>query len=225
MVDATLPARGPEHRPAQDPLTGAARPERRPAAPAPLQVPDPAALRRWRAGSRRFHRGAFLTESGAAAAAMYILRAGYVRVFRITPAAAEVTAAVLGAGEVVGVSALVGEDTWHAYSEALTPVDAWALPRCYLPELLREDSDLRLFLANALVRRLAFERGLLEDVALRTVGERARRVRTRLESVNGLPPRLTTELLAKLVAARRETVSRTASHAAGSRDSAPGPLE
>jgi len=159
---------------------------------------------------RRFARGALLTTAGGPAEALYVLRRGHVRVYRLTEAAAEATTAVLGPGQLVGLSALLGQPEYHTFAEALTPVEAWVLPAARLADHLAQHPALAEFLVDALVRRLSFEMSLLQAVTFQPVASRVSTVLGRLGMVNGgdRPPRLTKEVLAELVAARRETVSR-----------------
>jgi CRP-like cAMP-binding protein len=180
-------------------------------APEILSTPSDEDAKRWRAGLHRFPKGDYLTEAGGAAEALYIVRSGHVRTFLLDARAEEVTTAILGPGQVIGIAALLGHPAWYSFAEALTPVEAWALPACYLAEQMRTHPDLQTFLLYALMRRLAFEASLLGDIALRPVGERAASVQQRLALVNGHPPRLTRSLIAELVGARRETVSRAGS--------------
>ena len=103
---------------------------------------------------RRFARGALLTTAGGPAEALYVLRRGHVRVYRLTEAAAEATTAVLGPGQLVGLSALLGQPEYHTFAEALTPVEAWVLPAARLADHLAQHPALAEFLVDALVRHL-----------------------------------------------------------------------
>jgi CRP-like cAMP-binding protein len=160
---------------------------------------------------RRFSRGTLLTTLGGPADALYVLRRGHVRVYRLNEAATEATTALLGPGQIVGLSALLGEPEYHAFAEALTPVEAWVLPVARLAEQLAQRPGLAELLVNALVRRLGFEMSLLHAVAFQPVAARVSTVLDHLAMVDGgARPRLTKEMLAELVGARRETVSRIA---------------
>jgi CRP/FNR family transcriptional regulator len=153
--------------------------------------------------------------AGGPAQALYVLRHGHVRVFRLNDAAAEATTAILGPGQPVGITALLGAPEYHDFAEALTHVEAWVLPAARLGEQLAQHPALGELLIRALVRRLSFETSLLQATTFEPVASRVSTVLGRLSLVDGGErPRLTKEVLAGLVGARRETVSRAA----------PGPL-
>jgi CRP/FNR family transcriptional regulator len=181
---------------------------------------------------RQVARGALLIAAGSPAEALYVLRRGHVRVYRLNEAAAEATTAVLGPGQAVGLSVLLGEAEYQDFAEALTPVEVWVLCASRLSEQLTQHPALAAFLADALLRRLSFEVALLHAITFEPVASRVVTVVGELGLVDGgVGPaaggdglRLTRELLAALVGARRETISRTrSSRLAGVQPVADGP--
>lgn len=166
-------------------------------APAPFAVP------------RRFGRGTCMVEAGNPALTVYLLRSGHARTFLLAETGRETTTAVLGPGQLVGISPLLGHPVYHAFAEALTAVETWALPADRLLEWLPRDPALLDLVVRALGRQLALAEALLRNVALLPVAERIPDALARLEvCLGGEQPRLTRENLAALVGARRETVSR-----------------
>jgi CRP-like cAMP-binding protein len=150
--------------------------------------------------------------AGFPAEAAYLIRRGQVRVFLADEDGRETTTAVLGPGHFVGVSALLADPTHHAFVQALTPLDVWVLPAAPLRAHLARDPALLATICAAVSHRLALSAGLIGDVHLRPVDERLDAVRDRLAPcLGGEPPRLTREELARLVGARRETISRAVS--------------
>lgn len=158
---------------------------------------------------RQFSRGALLAEAGAEASTVFLIRRGQARVYLLHETGRETTTAVLGAGQVVGLAPLLGLTAYHAFVEALTDLDAWAMPARRLQEHLPSNAQLLHAILLALGQRLALSEGLVRDVALLPMAERLPDVLGRLQGMlGGDGPRMTHELLGGLVGARRETVSR-----------------
>jgi CRP-like cAMP-binding protein len=164
------------------------------------------------ASLRRFPRGAYLAMAGLPASHLYLIRRGVVRI--LVPdrePGREATTALLGPGQVVGIAGLLGGPTYHASVLAESAVEAWALPVARVAAALPDDRRLALTLLTALGERLGLTRAVLADSVLLPVSARIPDVVARLGSCadgDGAP--LTRKLLATLIGARRETVSRIA---------------
>lgn len=158
---------------------------------------------------RTYQRGAMLTCIGDPASVVYLVQAGHIRVFRCGEAGRETTTAILGRGQLVGIEGLVGREVYGSFAQAITPAEVWAMPvERLLPSLGDDPTLLRLFVSS-LSHRYGLTQVLLRDVALNRVAERIPAVLARLEPcLGGEKPRLTRELLAGLVGARPETISR-----------------
>src|SRR5687767_14669993 len=78
--------------------------------------------------ARSFARRSLLVEADSPARTVYLVRAGQVRVFLLREDGQETTTAWLGPGQIVGIAPLLGRHTHHAFVEALTDVEAWAIP-------------------------------------------------------------------------------------------------
>jgi CRP/FNR family transcriptional regulator, cyclic AMP receptor protein len=160
------------------------------------------------AGLRRFARGASLVRADEPAHTVYLLRRGEVRLYLLTEDGRETTTAVIGPGQVVGISALLGRPIYHGFAEALVATEAWSLPADRLLRHLPTDRVLLGLLVGALARRLAQEVSLVGEVALLPVGQRLADLQARLTSELGHQPRLNKRALAELIGARPETLSR-----------------
>jgi len=160
---------------------------------------------------RRFRRGAFIVHGGGRAETVYLVRSGHVRVFLPSESGDEITCIVLGPGHVFGLAALLDLPVYHGFAEALTPVEAWALPADRLREQLPRDRGLLNLVVESLGRRLTLGQALLRGAALLPVAQRLQDLRDWLAPcLGGEQPRLTQELLGELVGARPETVCRAA---------------
>ena len=166
-----------------------------------------------RPGTRRFRRGALITEPATPAQWIYLIRGGCVRTFLLHDTGTETTTSLLGPGQLTGIAALLDLPSYHCFAQAQTAVEAWAIQLSTLRGALAREPQGWTLLASALAERLAWAESHLRDVALLPVPRRVRNLRARLaDDFAGQPPRLTHETIASVVAARRETVSR-AQHA------------
>jgi CRP-like cAMP-binding protein len=162
---------------------------------------------------RLWTRGSFLAMAGAPATKVVLITSGLTRV--IVPdyePGREMTTALLGPGQIVGVTALTGAPAYHSSVLAVTRVEGWAMPADQVMDAIAEDPVLARHVLKALSNRLGLTRGLLGDMVLLPVAQRIPGVMARLSSCSGGgEPHLSRKLLASLIGARRETVSRAAS--------------
>jgi CRP-like cAMP-binding protein len=161
------------------------------------------------AGLRRFARGATLVRADEPAHTVYLVRRGEVRLYLLTEDGRETTTGVIGAGQIVGISALLGRPIYHGFAEALVATEAWSLPADRLLRHLPTDRVLLGLIVGALARRLAQEVSLVGEVALLPVGQRVADLQARLSSELGHEPKLNKRGLAELIGARPETLSRS----------------
>jgi CRP/FNR family transcriptional regulator, cyclic AMP receptor protein len=154
---------------------------------------------------RRFTRGEYLTSAGAATEAVYLLRRGHVRIFILSPDGQESVTAVLGPGHLVGIGALLGRATHHAFAQALSTVDTYVLPSTTLQARMLSDSAVLGLVMGGVAQRLALEQALLRDAVLLPGSERLRDVAVRLPRADGT---MTAATLAGLLGLRPETLSR-----------------
>jgi len=165
------------------------------------------------AARRRFPRRSFLVQAEASAEVVYLISRGFVRVYRLAEDGRETTTALLGPGHLVGIAPLLRRSTHRVFAEALTAVEGWELPAPDLLARLPHDRALLRLVSGALAQRFAVAQGLLRGVALLPVAERIREIQLRLiGGLGGTTPALSQLLLAELVHARPETVSRVLRH-------------
>ncbi len=97
--------------------------------------------------------GKELFAGGEQAAALYLVRSGWIRLFRLAPGGREITTLVLQPGDLFGEEALAAAAYSH-HAEALTPAKVARLPRAALLALWGESRELRSWVLERLVRRL-----------------------------------------------------------------------
>ena len=151
--------------------------------------------------------------AGEPARDVYVLHRGQVRTYVLGGDGRETTTAILGAGQLVGISPLLGQPAYDEFAEALGPGVVQAAPADRLLRALSEDRELLRFVVGALAERLAQSVTLLADVALATVSQRAASVEQLLFDQLGEPPKLNKRRFSDLIGARPETLSRV-SHGA-----------
>jgi CRP-like cAMP-binding protein len=103
----------------------------------------------------RFPSGAALIEQNALTEALYIIRAGAVRVTRIDSRGQEDLLARLGAGDLVGEMSLVEADLASANVVADGEVEAVVVPRKELERLLADNERLALKVFKSFCRGLS----------------------------------------------------------------------
>src|SRR5919202_3186902 len=158
---------------------------------------------------RAFPRGAFIIEADRPADTIFLLRRGQIRVFRLDEDGREAVTAILGSGHLVGLAPLLGNARHEDFAQAMTRVEAWALPAEQVLARLSRDRALLGLVAGALAQRFALAAGLFRDVHLLPVLERLADIELRLATcLRGEPVALTQAGLAQLIHARPETLAR-----------------
>ncbi len=152
---------------------------------------------------------------------IFVVHRGRVRVYTLSATGDERTHAVLSEGQVFGTGALLRQESYGVFVEALTNLDVWSLPVERLHQGALNDPMYQAVLrrlVHALAGQMAVAEATLRDVALLPVSERIPNALARLKDPNNAEPiALTREHLASLVGARRETVSRVAPDASRER--------
>ncbi|HEV7666201.1 MAG TPA: Crp/Fnr family transcriptional regulator [Chloroflexota bacterium] len=152
--------------------------------------------------------GRVLVRAGERAESVYLIRRGQARTYVLTRDGRETTTAVLGPGQLLGISPLLGLDAYHEWAEALGELDVWVLPTQRLLDELGTNRELLGLVVGALAQRLAQGVTLLADVALGSAAKRATDVAELLRRQLGEAPRLNKRLFSDLIGVRPETLSR-----------------
>lgn len=148
--------------------------------------------------------------------ALFMLKKGRVRIYKITPEGWEFTLAVVEAGTMFGEMALTAQRLREAYAEATEPSDICILGTEGLERLVRENPDVGLRIMRVLSERLRLCEARLEDVGLKEVPARLARLVLQLAESEGvmtpegpkIPTHYTHRQLASMIGSSRETVTR-----------------
>ena len=149
--------------------------------------------------------------------ALFMLKRGRVRIYKVAPGGWEFTLAVVEAGTMFGEMALTAQRLREAYAEAAEPSDICMLKCEDLERLVRENPDVGLRMIRVLSERLRVCEERLEDIGLKDVPARLANLILQLADSEGvmtpegpkIPTHYTHRQLATMIGSSRETVTRT----------------
>lgn len=162
-----------------------------------------------RTQTRRFLAGENIFLEGEAAAGLWLIEVGRVKIYKINPDGEEHILHFLGAGNSFNDIAALDGGTNPANAAALSDVTVWLVPSLTLRDLLLSDGQVALRVIRGLAGRV---RGLvqqIEDLALYSVTIRLARFllkQTENPALSG--PGVTRAAIAAHLATKPETVSR-----------------
>jgi CRP-like cAMP-binding protein len=170
------------------------------------------------APSTLFRRGELLYSQAQPIRALFVLKTGRVRVFRIAEDGRAFTLAILEPGSVFGEMVLVGQRMYDSYAEAIDDALICRLGVADVERFLLADPRIAVRVARILGERVAELEDRLTDLALRPLQARVAATllnltRSTSSSATGrfgrsLQVRLTHEQLAGVIGATREATSR-----------------
>ncbi len=148
--------------------------------------------------------------------ALFMLKEGRVRIYRVGPDGREFTIAVVGAGTVFGEMSLTAQRLENAYAEAMEPVVVCKMRRDDLERLVMDKPQVGLKVISVLSERLSLAEDLMEDIALKEVPARLASFILRLIESEGVvtsegykvPTRYTHRQVAAMIGSKRETVTK-----------------
>ena len=148
--------------------------------------------------------------------ALFMLKKGRVRIYKVAPDGWEFTLAVVEAGTMFGEMALTAQRMREAYAEATEQSDICILKNEDLERLVRQNPDVGLQIIRVLSERLRLCETRLEDIGLKDVPARLASLVLKLAESEGImthegpkiPTRYTHRQLATMIGSSRETVTR-----------------
>jgi CRP-like cAMP-binding protein len=147
---------------------------------------------------------------------LFILKAGRVRLYRLSPDGKALTTAILESGTIFGEMALLGQQLAGNYAEALTSCVLCLMSRHDVVTLLLGDPRIALRITETLGRRLLEAEQHWSEFAFQSLPERmaalllrlAQEPRSRLFSSGYPEVRYTHEQLAEMIGTYRETATK-----------------
>jgi CRP/FNR family cyclic AMP-dependent transcriptional regulator len=163
-----------------------------------------------------FQRGQILYTPQEKREALFMLKKGRVRIYRVGPDGREFTLAVVGAGTVFGEMSLTAQRLENAYAEATEPVVICKMRRGDLERLVLDKPQVGLKVMSVLSERLSLAEDRMEDIALKEVPARLASFILQLVESEGvvtpvgykIPTRYTHRQLATMIGSKRETVTK-----------------
>ena len=148
--------------------------------------------------------------------ALFVLKRGRVRIYKMAPDGSELMLAVVEAGTIFGEMALTAQQLRGAYAEATEPSYVCMLKNEDLERLVREYPDVGLRIMRVLSERLRLCENRLEDIGLKDVPARLAGLVFQLAQSEGvitpegpmIPTHYTHRQLAAMIGASRESVTR-----------------
>jgi CRP/FNR family cyclic AMP-dependent transcriptional regulator len=163
-----------------------------------------------------FQRGQILYAPKERSEALFMLKKGRVRIYRVGPDGREFTLTVVGAGTVFGEMLLTAQRLENAYAEAMEPVVVCKMKRQDLERLVMDKPQVGLKIMSVLGERLSLAEDRMEDIALKEVPARLASFILQLVESEGvmtaegpkIPTRYTHRQLATMIGSKRETVTK-----------------
>ena len=148
--------------------------------------------------------------------ALFMLKRGRVRIYKVTPEGWEFTLAVVEAGTMFGEMALTAQRMWEAYAEAMEPSDICILQNTELERIVRGNPEVGIKLIRILSERLRLCETRLEDITLKNVPARLASLILQLAASEGImtpkgpriPTHYTHRQIAMMIGSSRESVTR-----------------
>ena len=151
---------------------------------------------------------------------LFILKAGRVRIYRLSPDGKALTTAIVEAGTIFGEMAILGQGMHDSYAESMVPCVLCLMSRDDVKHLLLGDVRIALRITETMGRRLLEAERRLSDFAFKSLPERIATVlvtravrdssRFSVWPVRANRPefRFTHEQLAAMVGTHRETATK-----------------
>lgn len=165
---------------------------------------------------RRFPKGEVIFFEGDRGDALYMIRSGTVKVYRVAEDGREKTLALFGDGEFFGEMALFDEEPRSAIAQTLGETTVYTMHRPEFLRILSANPPIALQIIRELSSRLRQTNAQVMDVVFRDVRARISRTLADLADRHGvltedgvrIDLKLTHQELANVVGTARETVSR-----------------
>lgn len=161
----------------------------------------------------RYPRKSLIYTPDQPARELLLLSSGQVRLYLRSAEGRTLTLRVLEPGQLFGLVALNGDDTYDTYAQALSPAQIYQLDRAAVRQVIEHDPALGAALLNDLTQHYASVSHRLEEVAFKSVPARLASLlldmaRTQGDAHSSRLPRRSHRQLAEMINTYRETVTK-----------------
>lgn len=151
--------------------------------------------------------GQLLYEPAETDDALFVLKAGNVRLYRLAPDGRKLVVAVLGPGSIFGEMAAIGQSMTGSFAEAVDDCTVCIMSQVDIEQIMLEHPAVAVQMVRLLSARLREAEDKLEQMAFAPVHRRLARLLLQLAR-NGEVAGYSHQELADMVGVSRETVSR-----------------
>jgi CRP-like cAMP-binding protein len=158
-------------------------------------------------------KGQMLFTEGEPAQAMYVVRSGQVKIFKVSPDGREQILRIAGAGDCFNEVPIFDEGPNPANAEAVEPATLWGLRRTDMRRLVEEHPVIAIGFLKAFAGKLRYFTRKVEDLSFRSVTSRVARLLLQIAEDDGegglrLTQRFTQQEMAAVVGTAREMIGR-----------------
>ncbi|MBI4572547.1 MAG: Crp/Fnr family transcriptional regulator [candidate division NC10 bacterium] len=161
----------------------------------------------------RLEKGQVLFAEGEPAQAMYVVRSGQVRIFKLSPDGREQVLRIAGTGDCFNEVPVFDDGANPANAQAAEPSALWGIRRRDMRRLVEEHPAIALGFLKAFAGKLRFFTRKVEDLSFRSVTSRVAKLLLEIAEDDGkgglvLRQRFTQQEMASVVGTTREMIGR-----------------
>ncbi len=161
----------------------------------------------------RLEKGQVLFSEGEPAEAMYVVRSGQVRIFKLSPDGREQVLRLAGTGDCFNEVPVFDEGPNPANAQAAEPSSLWGIRRRDMRRLVEEHPAIALGFLKAFAGKLRFFTRKVEDLSFRSVTSRVAKLLLEIAEDDGrggllLRQQFTQQEMAAVVGTAREMIGR-----------------
>jgi CRP/FNR family transcriptional regulator len=180
-----------------------------------FQELDPSVLARIQASvfEVRLERGQILFTEGEPAQAMYVVRSGQVKIFKLSPDGREQVLRIMGPGDCFNEVPVFDEGSNPANAQALDPSLLWGIRRADMRRLVEEHPAVAIGFLKVFAKKLRFFTQKVEDLSFRSVTSRVAKLLLEMAEEDGrgvlrVKRQFTQQEMAAVVGTAREMIGR-----------------
>jgi CRP-like cAMP-binding protein len=161
----------------------------------------------------RLEKGQILFTEGEPAQAMYVVRSGQVKIFKLSPDGREQVLRIAGAGDCFNEVPIFDEGPNPANAQGVEPATLWGIRRSDMRRLVEEHPAIAIGFLKAFAGKLRYFTRKVEDLSFRSVTGRVAKLLLEIAEDDGkggvrLKQQFTQQEMAAVVGTAREMIGR-----------------